>query len=234
MNPDRSTLDLQQARHRLSREPAGGLNATTIGSDFGRFFSLENARLIGIFGGMALAASSLDQEMAAEAVELPNATFHPGSIAGGFYLQASVGLATLGMGKTMGRSDVALLGSELVRAQIVSQGVVQGLKFAVGRTRPDGSDTLSFPSGHTASAFATATVLERRFGWKVGIPAYALGGYIAASRMADNRHHLSDVLVGAAVGIAAGRTVTFGSGKTAFDLGVAPASGGVAVTFTKR
>jgi hypothetical protein len=211
-----------------------GLSASTIGGDFGRFFSTENARLIGIFGGMALAASALDNEMAEEAVELPNAVFHPGSIAGGFLLQAGIGVATLTVGKASGHSEITSLGSELVRAQIVSQGIVQGLKFAVGRSRPDDSDKLSFPSGHTASAFATATVLERRFGWKVGIPAYALGGYIAASRMADNRHHLSDVLVGAAIGIAAGRTVTFGSGKTAFDMGVSPAAGGVAVTFKKR
>ena len=41
-------------------------------------------------------------------------------------------------------------------------------KHAVGRTRPDGSNTLSFPSGHTSSAFAMATVANGHFGPKVG------------------------------------------------------------------
>ena len=58
--------------------------------------------------------------------------------------------------------------------------MVQALKYTVRRERPDGSNNKSFPSGHAASAFATATVLQRHYGWKVGAPAYALGSYVAA------------------------------------------------------
>jgi len=68
------------------------------------------------------------------------------------------------------------------------------------------------PSGHTTVAFASATVLQRHFGWKVGVPAYAVATYVAASRVEQKHHYLSDVAFGAALGIAAGRTVPMGHG----------------------
>ena len=78
--------------------------------------------------------------------------------------------------------------------------------------RPDGSSELSYPSGHTSGTFASATVLKRHFGWKVGIPAFSVASYVGASRLALNRHYLSDVVFRAAIGIAAGRTITFSRG----------------------
>jgi membrane-associated phospholipid phosphatase len=105
----------------------------------------------------------------------------------------------------------------------------------VRRTRPDGSDNVSFPSGHTASAFATASVLQRHYGWKIGVPAYAFGAYVASARLAADKHHLSDVLMGAGIGLVAGRAVTVGMGGQRFDLGVAPTPGrGAMVTFTRK
>jgi membrane-associated phospholipid phosphatase len=77
-------------------------------------------------------------------------------------------------------------------------------------------------------------VLQRHFGWKAAIPAYGFGAYVAASRMAANKHHLSDVLLGAAIGVAAGRTVTMSLGSSTFDLGVVPVQRGAAISFTKR
>ena len=76
-------------------------------------------------------------------------------------------------------------------------------------------------------------MLRHHFGWKVGAPSYAFGAYVAAARMSANKHNLSDVLFGAAIGIAAGRTVTLGSGTARFEMGVAPTLGGAAVTFTR-
>ena len=86
----------------------------------------------------------------------------------------------------------------------------------------------------TASAFATATVLQGHFGWKAGVPAYAFAGFVAASRMAADKHYLSDVLLGAGIGIAAGRTVTVRVRGERFALGAAPTQGGAMVMFTKR
>ena len=88
-------------------------------------------------------------------------------------------------------------------------------------------------SGHSSSAFATATVLQRHYGWKAGVPAYALGSYVALARMSWNKHHATDVVMGAGLGIAAGRTVTMKVGGSKFNLGVQPQVGGASINFTK-
>jgi membrane-associated phospholipid phosphatase len=209
---------------------------TSVGRDLQRFFSTDTAKVLGIAGVAAAMASTQDQPFIALSQERlqPAVRFEAGNIGGSFLTQAAAAVGTFAIGKATGHERVSRVGADLIRAQVVSQVVVQGVKFATHRTRPDGSNAQSFPSGHTASAFATATVLNRHFGWKAGIPAYAFAGYVGASRTSANKHHLSDVLMGAAVGIAAGRTVTVGAGRTKFDLGVAPTQGGAAVTFTRR
>ena len=95
--------------------------------------------------------------------------------------------------------------------------LTQGIKLSVGRERPDGG-RFSFPSGHTSSTFATAAVLHRYYGWRVGIPAYGFATFIGGSRLQENRHYPSDVIFGAAIGLVAGRTVTIGRGEASFAL----------------
>jgi membrane-associated phospholipid phosphatase len=78
------------------------------------------------------------------------------------------------------------------------------LKRATGVTRPDGTNALSFPSGHTATAFASAEFM--RMEYKDVSPWYGIAGYAAAAttgylRMYNNRHWLGDVLAGAGIGI---------------------------------
>lgn len=82
---------------------------------------------------------------------------------------------------------------------------VSSLKSLTKEERPDGSSNASFPSGHTAEAFASAEFLRQEYkdisGW------YGVAGYIAASatgllRMYNNKHWFSDVVAGAGVGIA--------------------------------
>ena len=77
----------------------------------------------------------------------------------------------------------------------------QSLKRIVQKPRPDGSNNYSFPSGHTTSAFSGAAFIERRYGWKYGIPAYALASFVAYSRIQAKKHDGWDVLAGAAIGI---------------------------------
>ena len=85
-------------------------------------------------------------------------------------------------------------------------GTVQGLKNITNVMRPDGSDNHSFPSGHTATAFMTATMLNKEYGYKspwIGVGAYSVATATGLMRMANNKHWLSDVLVGAGIGIMA-------------------------------
>jgi membrane-associated phospholipid phosphatase len=100
------------------------------------------------------------------------------------------------------------LGSDLSSSLLLSGSVVWALKLGVGARRPDGGPH-SFPSGHTAAAFAVAPVLQRHFGSRIGTPAYILAGLTGLARMEDSRHFLADVAFGAAIGIAAGQLVNY-------------------------
>lgn len=102
---------------------------------------------------------------------------------------------------------------DLLDATLVNYGYTTLIKEAVGRERPDGSDKKSFPSGHASNAFALAAVVERHYGWKAGVPAYALASAVAASRLQRNKHYLSDVLAGATLGYVVGRTVVRVNGR---------------------
>jgi membrane-associated phospholipid phosphatase len=97
---------------------------------------------------------------------------------------------------------------DFAQALIVTEIYTGALKYSVRRERPDGSDSLSFPSGHASAVFTLATVADRHYGWKVGVPAYLLASGIGLSRVEKSKHYLSDVLAGATLGIVVGRTVT--------------------------
>ena len=89
-----------------------------------------------------------------------------------------------------------------------SVGLAGGLatlgKAVVHEERPDGSDNKSFPSGHTALAFASATTMYRRYGWDYAIPAYALATLTGVARVAADKHYWWDVVAGAAIGTGSG------------------------------
>ncbi len=102
---------------------------------------------------------------------------------------------------------------DMLDAAIVNLAYTEILKVAVGRERPNGQDAKSFPSGHTSNAFALATVAERHYGWKVGVPAYLVAGLVGASRIQQDKHYLSDVVAGAALGYIVGRTVVRVNGR---------------------
>jgi membrane-associated phospholipid phosphatase len=201
--------------------------------DFKNFFSKDTAKVFGYVSLVAIATAPWDREGVNNGFNIPTALFESGNLLGQFAFQVGAGFATFGVAKSIGNQKAALVGRDIVRSQLVSQTLVQAVKYTVRRERPDGSNNKSFPSGHAASAFATATVLQRYYGWKIGVPAYALGGYVSLARMAWNRHHATDVVMGAGFGIASARTVTMSMAKSKFSVGVRPEVGGASVNFTK-
>ena len=81
---------------------------------------------------------------------------------------------------------------------------VKFIKKQTHKLRPDGSDHLSFPSGHTASAFVAAEFMSQEYKdvspW-YGIAAYGVATATGGLRIANNKHWFSDVVAGAGVGI---------------------------------
>lgn len=122
------------------------------------------------------------------------------------YLQYAPMAAMFGMklAGVKGRSNWGEMMTADVFSAALMAGVVNGLKYTVKRDRPNHSKNNSFPSGHTATAFMAATMLYKEYKdlspW-VGIGAYSAATLVAAGRMMNNRHWLSDVLAGAGIGI---------------------------------
>jgi membrane-associated phospholipid phosphatase len=209
----------------------GWLVESTV-SDFRRLPSHDTLRFLTIGASAAFMAGFADQSSSQQisSSRVLDSTLTAGQTLGGARMQLIGALATYTAGRISGSPRTASVGADLLRAQFLSQALTAGIKLSVRRTRPDGTQ-YSFPSGHSSVSFATATVLQRDLGWKVGVPAYAMATYVAASRVQDRRHFLSDVAFGAALGIAAGRTVTVGRGDARFAVAPAAVPGGAAVSF---
>ncbi|MFA9459527.1 phosphatase PAP2 family protein [Thiohalorhabdus sp. Cl-TMA] len=75
------------------------------------------------------------------------------------------------------------------------------LKYAIDEKRPDSEARNSFPSGHTAAAFSGASFIQRRYGWTLGAPAYALATFVGYSRVHAGAHYVHDTLAGAAIAV---------------------------------
>lgn len=99
-----------------------------------------------------------------------------------------------------GRYAVSSAASYAVMATLVN-----AVKYSAKELRPDGSSHNSFPSGHTATAFAAATILHKEYGLTRS-PWYSIAGYALATatgcmRVLNNRHWVSDTFAGAGIGI---------------------------------
>ncbi len=99
----------------------------------------------------------------------------------------------------------------IIAAIAVNEAITVGMKYSINRDRPfvsypditkkSGAGSPSFPSGHTSSAFATATSLSLVYKkWYVTVPAYTWAGTVGYSRMHLGVHYPSDVLAGAIIG----------------------------------
>jgi membrane-associated phospholipid phosphatase len=139
-----------------------------------------------------------------------------------------VPVAQIYLGKTLGftpKNNFKQQTINIVVANAIGATVFTTLKYTIREERPDQSDDLSFPSGHTATAFTNASLLY--YEYKDSNLWYASSGFLFATatgilRIANNKHYTSDVLTGAGIGLASGlivsywnpfKSVTFGKKK---------------------
>jgi len=199
--------------------------------------SKQNLFLTAVGGGLAFAVHPADESFNVRLrshYDGVNRAFAPGKYVGNTPEQVALSLGTYVYGRLFNAPKVSHLGMDLLQAQILTEALVVPIKYATHRERPDGSNPHSFPSGHAAVTFATATVIERHLGWRKSILGYTIASYVAASRLHDNRHFLSDVVFGAAVGSVAGRTVVHHASDYWTLMPVGTPGGGVALLFSRH
>ena len=207
-----------------------------LGEDLKHLPEMQNVYIAAAGGGLALAAHPADQSFNAKLLshyDAVNTAFAPGKYLGNTPEQVAFSIGTYAIGRLRDQPKVAHLGMDLLQAQILSEILVEPLKYTVRRERPDGSNRLSFPSGHSSVTFATATVIERHLGWRKALFGYAIASYVAISRIHDDQHYLSDVIFGAALGSIAGRTVVHHPADYWVFTPVAMPGGGVALMVSR-
>ena len=156
------------------------------------------------------------------------------------------GVVALGVDSRNDRLNLLLV---IAKSEAIMLGSVYAIKATTGILRPDGSDNLSFPSGHAAQAFLAASIVHTELRDKspwYGVGAYTIATSVAAFRMINNKHWQSDVVAGAGFGILSahlaylthrnrwGRRPT---GRGVGEVGLLPAyspAGGVGFTLTWR
>lgn len=182
-------------------------------NDFPHLFIDENIAPFAI--GTAATAfdwTVLDQQNSL-AGGLQNLNIQPVFNFGNFYGEGWVeglgGIFCWYYGTTQNNLRAQEFGRDASEALIESAILVTGLKYAVGRERPDGSNNQSFPSGHSIVAFSFAPVVQKYWGWGAGVAAYALGTVTALARVEGYHHYLSDTIAGATLGIIIGNSAVY-------------------------
>lgn len=133
-----------------------------------------------------------------------------GELGNGFGNPVFVAVAASGLllgGRAASAGSFRNASYDLFAATTVNFLYTETLKRTIDRTRPNGLNNKSFPSGHTSNAFAWATVIDHHFGTKLGLPMYAFATLVAGSRIHRGSHFLSDVVAGAAIGFITARSV---------------------------
>lgn len=122
------------------------------------------------------------------------------------YLQHVPSAATfiMSLSGVQGKHDLPNQAALFIKSEILIAAIVFPLKQITLENRPDSYKRNSFPSGHTTQAFMAATFLSREYGYKsvwISVGAYTMATTVGVFRILNNRHWLSDILVGAGIGI---------------------------------
>ena len=194
-----SVIDYGESeRFSLSKLPT----IPTLGEPVHTFWNLRTVQVgLGLVGsGLVLSAADLETR-SLRSDYLPTFRYKYDD-----YLQFAPAVAMVAM-KTFGVESRSSWERMTVSGGLsvgIMLSTVYAVKYGLGRLRPDGSTYNSFPSGHTAMAFTSATLLHKEYGYLspwVSIAGYSVATITGISRALNNRHWLSDIVVGAGVGI---------------------------------
>jgi membrane-associated phospholipid phosphatase len=196
--------------------------------DMKSMVSKESVPVWSVATAFALVASPFDESLtySASCSTFLKTTFEGWArVVGQEWVLGSTALATYVIGRAANKPAVAAVGGNLVESQLVAGATTFALKHAINRARPDG-EPRSFPSGHAAGTFAAATVIQRHFGLKAAIPAFSAAAIVSGARLQANSHYPSDIIMGAAIGVLAGRAATFELGGRRVSLSPAVSKDG--------
>ncbi len=90
---------------------------------------------------------------------------------------------------------------QFTKSFLVTAATTHALKKGINAERPNGGGR-SFPSGHTSAAFQGAAFIHARYGLEYAVPAYVAAAFVGYSRVHAGKHHVNDVIAGAALGVA--------------------------------
>jgi len=89
---------------------------------------------------------------------------------------------------------------QFLESFVTTELATVALKKAVRKRRPNGNCCDAFPSGHTSAAFMGAGFILKRYGWRYSALAFAAATFVGYSRVESDKHHVEDVIAGAAIG----------------------------------
>lgn len=130
------------------------------------------------------------------------------------YLQfgPTVGVYALNFAGIKGKNTFIDRTILLVMSEAIFYGATAFLKSATGRLRPDGSNRLSWPSGHAGNAFTSAEFMAQEYSERspwYGVAAYSFATTTAILRVYNDKHWFSDIIAGAGFGIIATKTAYY-------------------------
>jgi membrane-associated phospholipid phosphatase len=120
----------------------------------------------------------------------------------------AIALPAVAAGIAWEKNDVRLGWTELAAETVLTVGTAYLLKNVIHEERPNGADDQSFPSDTTALAASGSSFLWGRYGWEYGLPATAVTGFVAYSRVQARDHHWYDALASMGISAAYGYVVT--------------------------
>jgi membrane-associated phospholipid phosphatase len=226
----------QQAFANAAVDPTHHLTANEfvrdIGADFAGLFSTHSIVPLSIgaaaYGLATIPEQNLERHFARG--DVWGAWANPGKYIGHPIAVGGAAVSLFALGRKSHDARFRSFSYSLLQGMILAAPFTYILKPATHRLRPNELDHMAFPSGHSVDTFLFATVISEHYGWKAGIPAYAVAAYVSATRLEERKHHLTDVAGGAAIGVLAGRTVSrriHGGRTSRFSWQVYPSRRGV-------